>query len=118
MSLIESITANQKHQTWKSLALDIIFFLENDLGSKFLRKPIADLHRGKYLNLGCGEDKFDGWVNADLYKFDKIFRGLETWPDWMLDATKPWNCPDNFWSGIYTEHAIEHIKYIGVVALF
>ena len=103
---------------WKRTTLQNIFFLENALGAMFFNQKISPKYRNKYLNLGCGDDKFDNWVNADLYKFYNIMRGRATFPDWMLDATKSWNCPDDFWGGIYCSHIIEHIKYLDVVFLF
>ncbi len=118
MSVIKTITANKKHQPGKNVVLSTIFLLENYLGSKIYRQHINPAYVGKYLNLGCGTAKFHDWVNADLYKVDKILRGIEEWPDWMLDATKAWNCPDDFWGGIYNEHMIEHINYLGVVEVF
>jgi predicted SAM-dependent methyltransferase len=118
MSVIKTIIGNQKNQPGKNIALTTIFVLENYLGSKLYRQRINPSYIGKYLNLGCGTLKFNDWVNADLYKLDKILRGMEEWPDWMLDATKAWNCPDDFWGGIYSEHMIEHINYLGVVEVF
>jgi predicted SAM-dependent methyltransferase len=118
MPVIETIVANQKNQPGKDTILSIIFLLENYLGSKIYRRRINPAYLGQYLNLGCGTFKFNDWVNADLYKLNKILRGLEQWPDWMLDATKAWNCPENFWGGIYNEHMIEHINYLGAVEVF
>jgi predicted SAM-dependent methyltransferase len=111
---------NQKRQKykWRELIVNNISFVENSIGAKIYQKKINSKYAQKYLNLGCGESKFEGWVNADIYKFYKIIMGREPWPDWMLDATKPWNCPDEFWGGIYCSHTIEHIKYIDVIALF
>ena len=118
---IEAIKkAAQKKQPvkWKRMAFQNIFFLENALGTKLFNKKINLKYCDKYLNLGCGKDKFENWVNADMYKFYSVMKGRNTFADWMLDATKPWNCPDNFWGGIYCSHIIEHIEHVDVFNLF
>ena len=120
-SAIETIkkeTQKRQPTKWGGIEVQNIFYLENTLGTKFFKKRINSKHRNKYLNLGCGGDEFKGWVNADLYTFHNLITGRRALPNWMLDATKPWNCPDDFWSGIYCSHMIEHIKYIEVINVF
>jgi predicted SAM-dependent methyltransferase len=118
MSIIKYLEESRSHTDWSKLILDLVWLLESNLGSKIYRKKLNENNRGKYLNLGCGGDTFDGWINADYYKLHRIIRGLDDWPDWMLDATKSWNCPDNFFGGIYCEHTIEHIHYDKIVKFF
>jgi predicted SAM-dependent methyltransferase len=114
---INTINKIRKNYRLKNLLLNNIFFLENSIGSKIFKKKIAQAHLGKYLNLGCSGNEFKEWINADLYKFYNIVTGRDLWPDWMLDATKPWNCPDNFWGGIYCSHVIEHVNYIDAISM-
>jgi predicted SAM-dependent methyltransferase len=35
----------------------------------------------------------------------------------MMDATKPWKCPDETWDGIFCEHVLEHMTYTNAVKL-
>ena len=34
---------------------------------------------------------------------------------WVLDASKPWHCPSDYWRGILSVHVLEHMTYPGVV---
>lgn len=120
-STIDAIIKESKKRQpikWRGIVFQNISFLENALGTKFFNKKINSQYRDKYLNLGCSGNEFEEWINADLYKFYNIIKGRDTFPDWMLDATKSWNCPDDFWGGIYCSHMIEHIKYIEVINVF
>jgi len=63
------------------------------------------------LNLGCGPVRYPELVNADFYTFGWILLGFSRPPEWVMDATKPWKCPDNYWDGIFTEHVLEHLSY-------
>jgi predicted SAM-dependent methyltransferase len=54
------------------------------------------------LNLGCGPNPKDGWVNVDLFN-EKA--------DLRLDLREPWPFPDNSVSYIYSEHAFEHFEF-------
>lgn len=54
------------------------------------------------LNLGCGFDKRDGWVNADG------FEACE--PDVLMDLeTFPWPFEDNGFDLILMKHVLEHV---------
>lgn len=70
---------------------------------------------GGLLNLGCGPCYFDGWVNAEYHYVRRFFSSFPNSPDWFLDATQHWRCPDNHWSGIFTEHMLEHLAYEGAI---
>ena len=62
------------------------------------------------LNLGCSDNYFDGWVNADFFQFNiKFWKSKKRKPDWMLDLRYHLNCPDNYWDGIFCEHTLEHL---------
>ena len=67
------------------------------------------------LNLGCGPHIFENWVNADDYAFKRRLRQREFKANWHLDIARTWNCPDNYWDGIFTEHVIEHLQYSDAV---
>lgn len=94
--------------------------LEGRAGSIFYRKspPINFSESKNYLNLGCGDCHFPEWVNADYYRFSDLLRKNRGLPDWMLDASQPWKCEDNYWDGIYTEHTLEHLNYAQAVVAF
>jgi predicted SAM-dependent methyltransferase len=54
------------------------------------------------LNLGCGFDRRDGWVNAD--KFPKCC------PDVLMDLEKPpWPFEDNAFDLVLMKHVLEHV---------
>lgn len=57
-------------------------------------------HRGGRLNLGCGPDWREGWLNADL--------GLTG--DIHLDASRRFPFPDDFFTMIFSEHMLEHLS--------
>ena len=95
---------------WKS----VIYAVELSLAHRFQRRPPPASATG-LLNLGCGTLQYEGWVNADLYNFVRVWLGLDRRPDWMLDATKPWNCPDNHWNGVFSQHMLEHLPYRNAV---
>lgn len=60
-----------------------------------------------YLHLGCGERKFDGFINIDA----------ETSADMQLDLTQPLPWQKSSVSGIYSEHFFEHITQAQGLAL-
>src|SRR5260221_8652518 len=82
-------------------------------------------NHSRLLNLGCGNTHFEGWVNADrlrvtylMLQAKSVMQGKLKLPEWVLDATSRWNCPDNHWEGIFTEDVLEHLSYNdAVVAL-
>jgi predicted SAM-dependent methyltransferase len=57
----------------------------------------------KGLNIGCGENRLAGWLNADFFPnaSDVIF----------LDATQNFPFEDNLFDYIFAEHMIEHISF-------
>lgn len=54
------------------------------------------------LNLGCGPNRKDSWVNVDLFD--------STVADLRLDLRNPWPFPDNSVAYIYSEHVFEHFE--------
>jgi predicted SAM-dependent methyltransferase len=74
----------------------------------FHKKPIL-INDNNLLHLGCGSNKFAGWVNADFYSGIKFWKKHKNQPDWMLDLRYPLNCYDNIWDGVFSEHTLEHL---------
>ena len=68
----------------------------------------------EYLNLGCGGNIYDDFLNADIAVTKKlIFNNHDNYI--YMDATKKWNVADNYFQGIYTEHMLEHLTYTQAV---
>lgn len=67
------------------------------------------------LHLGCGYNKFAGWVNADFYRGLKFWKKYPNKPDWMLNLKYPFQCDDNVWDGVFTEHTLEHLLPLHVL---
>ena len=61
------------------------------------------------LNLGCGENRRQGWLNIDL--FDPA-------ADLQLDLRRRWPFPDGSVAYIYSEHAFEHFEFYEEVPHF
>ncbi len=78
-------------------------------GRLFLNRKPPLKNISNYLNLGCGQNKIDGWINADFYSGIKFWRKYNNRPEWMLDLRYPLNCDDNVWDGVFTEHTLEHL---------
>jgi predicted SAM-dependent methyltransferase len=57
----------------------------------------------KKLNLGCGENVLEGWLNVD---FDPLSKEVV-----YLDATAKFPLPDGVFDFIFSEHMIEHVSY-------
>jgi len=53
------------------------------------------------LNLGCGPNRKDGWVNVDLF---------DPSADLQLDLRTPWPFPDNSVSYTCNSHVFEHFE--------
>lgn len=57
------------------------------------------------INLGCGWECRDGWINADNTKKPQ----KENYPITYMDVTAPWEYDDNTFDYVLSEHMIEHI---------
>lgn len=56
----------------------------------------------KKLNLGCGFDKREGWMNADNFEACS--------PDLLLDIqTSPWPIQDDEYDYVLMKHVLEHV---------
>lgn len=54
------------------------------------------------LNLGCGFDKRDGWLNVDKFALCE--------PDQLLDLeATPWDLPSNAFEHVLLKHVLEHV---------
>ena len=74
----------------------------------FNSKP--KLNKGKnYLNLGCGNNIVQGFINADLFYKIKYWNNPAQKPDWLLDLRYKLNCNNEVFDGIFCEHTFEHL---------
>jgi SAM-dependent methyltransferase len=54
------------------------------------------------LNMGCGHNKIDGWVNVDMFE--------ECAPDVLWDLERlPWPWPNDSVDGVLFFHSLEHL---------
>ncbi len=53
------------------------------------------------LQIGCGDNLLDGWLNSDLKSSEKTIR---------LDAGQPYPFENNTFHYIFSEHLFEHLK--------
>jgi len=56
------------------------------------------------LHIGCGENTLAGWLNSDYYP--TVSNVIQ------LDATRKFPLDENTFDYIFSEHVIEHIKYV------
>jgi predicted SAM-dependent methyltransferase len=84
---------------------------EQRVGRLLARTKPPWMNGDQLLNLGCGPHQFPGWVNSDQYSFKRSLRERNFRPNWMMDATEKWHCPDDHWDGVFTEHVLEHVVY-------
>jgi SAM-dependent methyltransferase len=59
------------------------------------------------LNLGCGRDIKDGWVNVDQHPAEGV--GLVADLDQPDKVDLPW--PDDTFTDVYVSHLVEHLHY-------
>lgn len=97
------------------------FELNSLIGRVLFKTPEIDRTKTNYLHLGCSNNRFDGWINADFYpeilpNFLKLskFRGL---PEWCFDFRRPMECGSEVFDGIFTEHTLEHLSPPEVAAI-
>ncbi len=87
----------------------IRFELTSYLGRIFWNKKPKLTGGTSLLHAGCGDHKFEGWVNADFYQGLRFWKKYPGKPDWLLDFRYPLNCDSNIWDGIFCEHTLEHL---------
>jgi predicted SAM-dependent methyltransferase len=106
-------TAPKYFSTWKLVVYDLDAFV----GRLILSRNAARLKsKSRYLNLGCGPLLYEGWINADYYSVIRLIREKGFRPDWSLDVTRKWKCPDSYFEGVFTQHLIEHLPYRDAVS--
>lgn len=120
-SAIDRITAVSSDQIFLGRFVSLLLFRAQYFVLHRIYGPRPPKH-SRLLNLGCGDSHLDGWVNADrlritylLLNARKVLQKSLKLPDWTIDAAWRWNCPDNYWEGIYTENVLEHLSYRDVV---
>lgn len=97
---------------WEHAPLkQLLYAMERRLCHLLLRRLPPPPRQPNLLNLGCGSFPFPGWINADDYALRRRIRDPNFSPDWSLDMTKSWRCPDLYWDGIFSEHVIEYCSY-------
>ncbi len=68
------------------------------------------------LHLGCGDHLIPGFINADFFRVP--FASRRPNPDWSLDVRRPFRCPSEFFSGIFSSHMVEQLTPGEVLNLF
>lgn len=110
----------QQHNIWTPAYKDtllghFIFETKSFLGRVFSKR--SPQNQSKFLNLGCGDNYYDGFVNADFFNGFRFWKNEKRKTDWQLDFRYPLNCNDNFWEGVFTEHVLEHLYHDDVISL-
>lgn len=106
---------DKKNSMYKNyLELNIIELLKFEFISLYGRvilrpKPKLKANELNLLHLGCGQNIFEDWVNADFFSNIIKFWKSSVNADWMLDLRYPLNCDDNVWDGVFSEHTLEHL---------
>ena len=59
-------------------------------------------HKVRKIQIGCGPNPIDNWLNTDI----DAKRGIV-----YIDATMPLPIPDNCFDYVFSEHMFEHISY-------
>jgi hypothetical protein len=62
-------SSKYQNSLWKMIKFELISLL----GRAFLNRRLKLTGNLDLLHLGCGHNKFDGWINADFYQ------GLKFW---------------------------------------
>lgn len=87
------------------------FELVSFFGRHFMykRPPVISAHH-QLLNLGCGENCYEGWVNADFFPLRiKLWKKEINGPNWRLDFRYRLNCLSDYWDCVFCEHVLEHL---------
>lgn len=90
----------------KGLAL---FEFKSWLGRNFIDSKPRLKDNKNYLNLGCGSNNIDGYINADFFYRFKFWKKDIKNLEWQLDLRYPLNCDNEVFDGIFTEHTLEHL---------
>lgn len=107
--LIERLEAGE-FEAGQSVRGTVWFAVERAFGHFFRQFPPMPAPPF-LLNLGCGPHIFEGWVNADIYGMARGLRDRRFRPNWRLDFGRTWECRDEYWHAIFTEHALDALPY-------
>lgn len=104
--MIEQHFQRSREKTEGYLRLDARLHVAPDMQHHAQSQPWgAYLKSGsdfKGLQLGCGENLLEGWLNTDFHPQAGAFK---------LDATAPFPFEDDTFDAIFSEHMFEHLKY-------
>ena len=120
MQLNSSVKKHSIYSTKYQVNLSgLLYFEIRSLFGRFFyfKPPKLKKNNKNLLNLCCGTNKFEGWVNADFLKDLKFWNRSNKQIDWMLDLRLPLNCDDNVWDGVFSEHTLEHLYPMQVLNL-
>jgi predicted SAM-dependent methyltransferase len=88
----------------------VAFEVKSWIGRHFKStKPLNVNQKIKYLNLGCGENYQEGYINADFFCHYRFWKKNTTKLEWQLDLRYPLDCNENYFDGVFTEHTLEHL---------
>lgn len=76
------------------------------LKSKGLIREYLNKHKNPKLNIGCGANIQEGWLNTDIYP-----QSIDAGPVVYLNATIKFPFKDNTFENIYSEHIFEHLHF-------
>lgn len=85
------------------------FEAKTTVGRRFARKANR-FDSLEYLQLGCGEHRFPGFLNTDSFLNKNV--------DLNIDLRFPLPLESERWKGIYAHHVVEHISYEHAQKLF
>jgi len=89
---------------------ELLSFELKSLLGRFLINNSPKLKQDKnYLNLGCGDNFVNGYINADFFYRFKFWKKDKRGLQWQLDLRYPLNCRDEAFDGVYSEHTLEHL---------
>lgn len=90
-------------------ALDSLRFELTSQKNRLLSRNRTKKTESKYLHLGCGPIRINGFLNCDFYYNKDV--------DFNLDVRFPLPFDDGVWRGVYSHHLIEHLSYDDVMKL-
>jgi hypothetical protein len=94
---------------------DIFAFELTSLVGRLLMSKYPPKQKGKQsLNVGSSYLTISNWVNLDFFDPLSFFRKSKRSPNWRADLRHPLKCKDNYWSGVFCEHVLEHLTPLEV----
>ncbi len=86
-----------------------LFESKSVFGRLFLNRKPKLFKDKNYLNLGCGSNIIEGYINADFFKIFQFLKKKIHQKQWQLDLRYKLNCQNDTFNGIYSEHTLEHL---------